>query len=58
MLGFGGMLPMGDIFVVIVFSKVRIPRETAELFRTLALNVKMAALPFDEVVFDGAWKQP
>ena len=57
-LGFGGMLPMGDIFVVIVFSKVRIPRETAELFRTLALNVKMATLPFDEVVFDGAWKQP
>jgi len=50
-LGLGGMLPRGDIFAVILFSKVPIPRETAQLFRTLALNVKMAALPFDEAVF-------
>ena len=50
-LGFGGMLPLGDIFVVVLFSKVPIPRETAELFRTLALNVKVAALRFDEAVF-------
>jgi hypothetical protein len=50
-LGFGGMLPRGDIFVVILFSRVPVPRETAELFRTLALNVKMAALAFDEAVF-------
>lgn len=49
-LGFGGMLPAGDIFAVILFSKVPIPRETAELFRTLALNVKVAVLPFDEAV--------
>jgi hypothetical protein len=53
-LGFGGMLPRGDMFVVILFSKVAIPRETAEMFRTLALNVKMAVLPFDEAVFCGA----
>jgi hypothetical protein len=51
-LGFGGMLPSGDIFVVILFSKVSIPRETAEQFRTLALNVKTAVLPFDDAVFD------
>lgn len=50
-LGFGGMLPGGDIFVVILFSVVPIPRQTAELFRTLALNVKMAVLPFGEAVF-------
>ena len=50
-LGFGGMLPTRDIFVVILFSRTSIPRETAELFRTLALNVKMAALRFDESVF-------
>jgi hypothetical protein len=50
-LGFGGMLPTRDIFVVILFSRTPIPRETAELFRTLALNVKMAALRFDEAVF-------
>lgn len=53
-LGFGGMLPSGDIFAVILFSKVPIPRETAGLFRTLALNVKTAALPFDQAVFSGA----
>jgi hypothetical protein len=53
-LGFGGMLPSGDIFAVILFSKVSIPRETAELFKTLALNVKVAALPFQEAVFDRA----
>lgn len=52
-LGFGGMLTSGDIFAVILFSKVAIPRETAELFRTLALNVKMAVLPFESVVFAG-----
>jgi hypothetical protein len=50
-LGFGGMLPRGDIFVVILFAKVPIPRETAEMFRTLALNVKAAVLPFDDAVF-------
>ena len=53
-LGFGGMLPSGDIFAVILFSKVPIPRETADLFKTLALNVKVAALPFQEAVFDSA----
>jgi hypothetical protein len=50
-LGFGGMLPAGDIFVVILFSNIPITRETAALFRTLALNVKIAALDFDGAVF-------
>jgi hypothetical protein len=50
-LGFGGMLPGGDIFALILFAKVTIPRQTAELFRTLALNVKMAVLNFDDAVF-------
>jgi len=50
-LGFGGMLPTRDIFVVILFSRTPIPRETAGLFRTLALNVKAAALHFDDAVF-------
>lgn len=50
-LGFGGMLASADIFAVILFSRVEIPRETAELFRTLALNVKMAVLSFDSEVF-------
>lgn len=45
-LGFGGMLPSGDLFVVIIFAKILIPQNIANMFRTLALNVKMAILPF------------
>ena len=47
-LGFGGMLPTGNLFTIILFAKTPIPRETAEAFKTLALNVKMALLPFSE----------
>jgi hypothetical protein len=46
-LGFGGMLPSGDLIALILFSKLSITRETADLFKTLALNIKMAVLPFD-----------
>jgi hypothetical protein len=45
-LGFGGLFHTGDLFAVIVFSKLAINRNTADLFKTLALNVKMAMLPF------------
>jgi hypothetical protein len=45
-LGFGGMLPAGDLFAVILFSRVPVSRETADLFRPLTLNVKLAVLPF------------
>jgi len=31
----------------VLFSKVPLPRETANLFKTLALSVKLAILPFD-----------
>ena len=51
-LGFGGVLPSNDLFAVILFSKVPISRDTAEMFKPLALNIKMATLPFDSgVVF-------
>lgn len=46
-LGFGGLLPSGDLFAVILFSKTRIPRATAEMFKTLGLMVKLAISPFD-----------
>jgi hypothetical protein len=46
-LGFGGVLPSGEVYAVILFATVSIPAETAELFRTLALCVKLAVLPFD-----------
>lgn len=45
-LGFGGLLPSGDLFAVVLFSRVHISRETANLFRTVALSVKLAFLPF------------
>lgn len=45
-LGFGGLLPSGELFATILFTSVSIPREVADLFKTLALNVKVALLPF------------
>jgi hypothetical protein len=45
-LGFGGLLPPGELFATILFSRAPISREVAERFRTLALNVKVALLPF------------
>ncbi len=46
-LGVGGMLPSGDLFALVMFSKIPIPRATADLFAPLALSVKLALLPFD-----------
>jgi hypothetical protein len=45
-LGFGGILPSGNLFAVIMFSRVPIPMETARMFRTIAINVKMNVLRF------------
>ncbi len=45
-LGFGGLLPPGELFATILFARARVPREVAELFKSLALNVKVALLPF------------
>ena len=46
-LGFGGMLPSGNLFAIIMFVRASLLPETAELFRTLALSAKIALLPFD-----------
>lgn len=46
-LGFGGVLPSGSLFAIIVFSKVPISSETANLFKTLSVSVKAAVLPFE-----------
>ena len=45
-LGFGGILPTGDLFAIILFARVHVPPNTAELFKPLALSVKLALLPF------------
>lgn len=47
-LGFGGALPCGSLFALILFSRVAISRVTAGQFKTLALSVKLALLPFME----------
>lgn len=41
-LGFGATLPDGGLFAVVLFTRVRVPRETAELFPALALSVRRA----------------
>lgn len=46
-LGFGGILPSGNLYTVIMFTKVSLPPETIQIFRSLALSVKLALLPFD-----------
>jgi hypothetical protein len=46
-MGFGGMLPSANIFVIIMFLKVSISKETADLFKNLSLNIKLALLPFE-----------
>jgi hypothetical protein len=51
-LGFGGALPGGDLFSAILFSRAPIGRNTAELFRPLALSLKLTLLPFDGKVFE------
>lgn len=50
-MGFGGMLPSLDIFVIIMFLRASISRETADLFKNLSLNIKLAVLPFEKTVF-------
>lgn len=44
-LGFGGLLASGDLFAAIMFSKVPIPAGTADQFRVIGLNLKIAILP-------------
>ena len=49
--GFGGMLPSLDIFVIIMFLSASISREAADIFKNLSLNIKLAVLPFEKAVF-------
>lgn len=42
--GFGGLLPSGDVFAALVFARVAVPRSVADMFRTIAMNTKVALL--------------
>jgi hypothetical protein len=45
-IGFGFLIPPTGLFAVIMFTRVRVPPHVAELFKTLALSVKLAILPY------------
>lgn len=47
-LGFGGSLPGGDLFAIILFCKVSIPESSADRFRTVALDVKSGFFKYRE----------
>jgi two-component system, NtrC family, sensor kinase len=49
--GCGGVLPTGDLFALILFTRVLLEPSTAELFRTMALSVKATIVPFTFKVF-------
>ncbi|MGD1912800.1 MAG: sensor histidine kinase [Rivularia sp. (in: cyanobacteria)] len=52
-IGFGGLLPTGDMFAIMMFLRVVVPQQNLELIRPLALNVKTAILPFDDgIIFN------
>jgi hypothetical protein len=53
-LGFGGILGPGDLYAVILFSKVAIDRKTCELFSGVALDLKLCLQPFVRNVFAAA----
>ncbi len=44
-IGFGGLAGAGDLLATILFSKVRISMEVADLFKVIGLNVRIAMLP-------------
>ncbi len=46
--GFGDVLPSGQLFAAICFSKVPVERETAVLFSHLSQSAKLAMLAYEE----------
>jgi hypothetical protein len=51
--GFGGVLPSGDLFAVILFARVPVSAASADRFRTLALDLKSGLLRYSaSEVFD------
>lgn len=45
--GCGGLLPTGELFAIILFAKVTVTKDTADLFKTLALSANLALAPFE-----------
>jgi hypothetical protein len=53
-LGFGGMLYTGDFYAVVLFSKVPVAADTAQLLKILALAVRVPLLALVRNVFAAA----
>ncbi len=51
-IAFGGLLPSGNLFTVIAFSRVVIPRKVVDMFRPLTLSIKAAILPYENKIFN------
>ena len=45
-IGFGAQLPSGHVFAVVLFTRVPVVRETADLFRIIAVSTQLAMLEF------------
>ena len=53
-IGFGAQLPSGQVFAVVLFSRVPVGRDTADLFRIIAVSTQLAMLEFaDAPLFEG-----
>ncbi len=50
-IGFGGVLPSGEFFAVLLFATVTVPRAAADLMRSLALTVQSVLVPHTYRVF-------
>lgn len=47
-IGFGGLLRSGDLFAVIMFTRVSVPPESADRFKSVALDVKSVMFRFQQ----------
>lgn len=57
--GFGGVLPDGMLFSIVMFSRVAIPPSAVDAFAAAALSAKIAALPhMGKTVFHGQQPPP
>jgi hypothetical protein len=51
--GFGGVLKSGEMFAVILFSRTPVPADSAQRFKTIALDVRSALFGFgNDAVFE------
>ncbi len=50
-IGFGGPLPSGDIFAMILFTRIVLSHDIAELFKPVSLSLKLAAIEHSDRIF-------